>query len=73
MSKKLIKKDNNKPILSSKIICILYSVCAICWLFSGYFDLKKDSKSLLGYIDIGLGAVWIMLAIVYYRKYKNEK
>ena len=67
-----IAKDNESK-KKCIIMAVLYLVCALCWIISAYLDLKEDSKSLIGYVDIGLSAVWIMFAIFYFKGFNIEK
>ena len=70
MTKK-IDETKNKKVINNKLIGILYSLCAFCWIMSGIIDLKKDSKDIIGYVDIGLAAVWILMAVLYFKKGKS--
>lgn len=76
MSKKNIKKsiqEVNKKKVNYKLLGILYIVCALCWIASAILNYNFDSNRYLYILDFVISFVWIVLAIIYFRKAKKEK
>ena len=76
--KKVSKKENVKETkkewkMNYKLIAILYLLCAFCWLATGILNIVYDGEKILYILNFALTAVWIYLAIVYFRKDKESK
>jgi len=67
-----INKIENKKLFSNRVIAILYLLCSVSWFASGVFDIKADYSNVMGYVDFGLGAVFLLLVIMYFRKDRKK-
>lgn len=65
--KKEVKED--KKSINKKTIALLYLLCSICWLVSGFFELKADSNGTFSFI---VGGALFALAIVYFYLHKKS-
>ncbi len=74
MKKVVNKREEKKEFkgFKNRTIAILYIICSIAWLISGILNLKNSGSS-LGYIDLVLAILWMVLGILYFIKDKKEK
>lgn len=67
-----MKRNGLKREKVKKRDVVLYAICAVLWgLMSASNYANGDTVS--GTIYVGVALVWIVVAIVEYRKYKVEK
>ena len=68
-SKKIKESNNNKK--KYLLMSILYFICSLLWIIDGIICIKNDLKDIMGYVDIGLSAVLIMMGFIYYNKVRK--